>query len=368
MLQEIDIKEGLSFDSSLFDSIDRSISFDEYRDTLITLLQPILERRFSGNYQKQKILKYVDRLNFCCPVCGDSAHSNFKKRGNFILAGKFKNYFKCHNCNEFKRIDQFFKDFRVELNLGVINYISNNLVDFSHEQNQKYDLSIFLDVDNIERYAIDREDLKRCFGLVEVKESQIYGYLIDRLQYKSNKFLYNPKKDYLLVLNLTKTGRVLGTQRRMFKGDNKYLTYKLSKLYELMGNSGVVPEEIDSLSEIFNICLIGFNKSVTCFEGPLDSFLFSNAISNTGANKSIPFDIELKFFFDDDITGRKHTFEEINKGNSVFLWGKIKKEYGLPPRKKFDLNDLMIWMKQNNINVPNLDHYFSDDPLDAIDI
>jgi transcription elongation factor Elf1 len=369
MLNEITIKEDLNFNSVLFNSSDENqLSFSEYKERLIYYLTPILEKRFPNVPVKQQIKPYNDRLTFSCPVCGDSTHSNHKKRGNIILKGKFTNYFKCHNCGEFKRVDQFFKEFNVSLNLDIIDYISSNLNNFESYENSSYDMSMFLDVETIENYAIDREEFKKYFGLIEVKESSIWNWLVKRLQYKSEKFLYNPMKNYLLILNLTKGGKIIGAQRRLFKGENKYLTYRLSKLYELMKNESEVPEEIDAISQLFNICLINFNKPVILFEGPLDAFLLKNSICNCGANKGFPFDISIKYFYDDDNTGRKNSLEEINKGNEVFLWSKLKKDYEMPIREKWDLNDFLILCKQNQWNIPNFDKYFSGEPLDAIDI
>jgi len=370
MLNEINTKESLNFDSSLFSSSDENqLSSEDYKERLIFYLKPVLEKSFPNNFVKQQIKPYIDRLTFACPICKDSTHSNYKKRGNFILKGKFTNYFKCHNCNAFMRIDQFFNDFNVNLNLDIIDYISSNLNNFEHYENSTYDMSMFLEVENIEKYAIDREEFKKYFGLIEVKDNiQIWNWLTNRLQYKAEKFLYNTSKNYLLILNLTKGGKIIGAQRRLFTGENKYLTYKLSKLYELMKNENKIPEEIDAISQLFNICLINFAKPVILLEGPLDSFLIKNGAANCGANKSFPFDISIKYFYDDDKTGRENSLKEINKGNQVFLWSSLKKDYDMPIRKKYDLNDFLILCKQNKWVIPNFDKYFSHDPLDAIDI
>ena len=120
----------MGFDSSLHNSIDATLSPGEFRERLITLLQPILDQRFVGEYQKTKIQPHIDRITFACPYCGDSMKLSHAKRGNFILSGKFKGYFKCHNCGEFKQITNFFKDFKTELKLDAINYLSENLGDF----------------------------------------------------------------------------------------------------------------------------------------------------------------------------------------------------------------------------------------------
>lgn len=368
MSNNVNISKGLSFDSSL-SNFDAVVSPAEYRDRLVSLLQPILDARFSGNVGKQRIRPYKDRITFACPYCMDSMKSNHKKRGNFILSGKFANFFKCHNCDEFKRIDRFFDDFKISLDLNVINYISQNITDFAHETDSKYDISLFLDMGEIEKYAIDRNEFKAYFGLSEIKNSSVAPWLRRRLQFDESKFLYNETKKYLAVLNLTPSGKILGIQRRTFKGENKYLTYILSKLYELMKKDPkTVPDEMNAISQIFNICLINYTRPITLFEGPLDSFLFKNSIANGGIHKHFPFEISLRYWFDDDKDGRNKSIEKINNGESVFLWEKCLRDISAPPRKKWDLNDLCIFCKTNSIKLPNFELYFSNDPLDMIDL
>lgn len=368
MQSNVDIMKGLSFDSSL-SSIDATVSSEEYKERLVSLLQPILDARFPENFNKRKIRVYRDRISFACPYCGDSMKSNYKKRGNFILGGKYIHYFKCHNCGEAKRIDHFFQDYKHTLDLSMINYISKGLSDFSQESEFKYDMSLFLDMDMIDKYAIDRQEFLKSFGLTEVKESPVWSWLKNRVQYDDKKFMYNTRQNYVVVLNLTPSGKILGLQKRPFKGDSKYLTYKLSKLYELLKRDPKsVPDEIDMLSSIFNICLLNYSRPITLFEGPMDSFLFRNSIANTGVHKHFPIDIPLRYWFDDDKDGREESIKKLNEGGEVFLWTKIRTDFELPARKKWDLNDLMIWFRDNNIKPPNFNQYFSHDTLDIIDI
>jgi len=362
----------MGFDSSLFNSIDSQLTPSEFKERLENLLQPILNREFSEIPQKTKIDHHHDRLNFACPYCRDSMKNNHAKRGNFILTGKHRNFFKCHNCGEFKRIDFFFKDFNTILKLDAINYLMNNIGDFHSLSNTKYDMSSFLDMSNLDKYAIDRNELKTTFGLIEVKDSPVWVYLKNRLQFDESKFLYNPQKKYLLILNLTKTGKILGAQKRMFSGNNRFETYKLSKLYEFLKKPlDVTSEQLDylnTLSMIFNICLISYSKEITLFEGPMDAFLFKNSIANTGANKELPIDIPVRFFYDSDATGIKKSIEHIEKNEEVFLWNKFLLDIQAPPRKKWDLNDILIFIKQNNLSMPFFDKYFSNDSLDIIDL
>ena len=113
---------------------------------------------------------------------------------------------------------------------------------------------------------------------------------------------------------------------------------------------------------------MSYNIKLDVFEGPLDSFLFKNSIGNAGATKRFPLDIPVRYWYDDDDAGRKKSIEMINKNNQIFLWEKFKNDIGLPYRKKWDLNEVMIWLRKNNKGIPNFNMYFSDDPLDIIDL
>jgi len=370
MQENVNITTSLSFDSSLSNiNIDASVTPQEYKERLTSLLQPILDSNFPGNRGKTKIRPYRDRLSFACTYCGDSMKSDYKKRGNFILLGKHAHHFKCFNCGTFKRIDKFFEDYKINLDLNIVNYIASGIEDFSTYTSAKYDMSLFADMDSIDNYAIDRQEFSKYFGLIEVKDTFVWSWLKHRLQYDQSKFLYNAQKNYLVILNLTPAGKILGIQKRNFKGENKYLTYKLAHLYELMKKDNTkIPEEVDNISQIFNICLVNYSKSITLFEGPLDCFLFKNSIASTGIHKSFPIDIPLRFFNDDDKDGRDESIKKINEGHEVFLWTKLKTNYQMPVRKKWDLNDALIFFKEQNIKPPNFEEYFSKDELDMIDI
>ena len=358
-----------------FEELEKTISQEQFLDVLVTNFERIVKRRFPSDPIKQRIRIHKNkRITGSCPYCGDSMESSWKQRGNIILEGKHKYYYKCFNCGEFKRVDQFLQDFNSNLSLDVLNYISENKGNFT-SVGGKYDISLLLDVPTIEGYAIDRQELKDKFSLVEANESPVWSWLNNRLQFQAEKFLYSPGRNYLLVLNLTPSGKILGFQKRNFikrRGGSNYLTYGLPTIYQILGKTEEIPDTIDTLSQLFDICRLNFNRPITLFEGPLDAFLFPNAIANGGANKHFPIEIPLRYFYDDDETGRKNALKRISEGFSIFLWDKLKREYGLPPTppsgKKWDLNDFMIWLKNNKAIVPLWDTYFSDDPMDAIDL
>jgi len=356
---------NIDFSSNLMD-IDKSLSREEYVNRVVTLLKPILQKTFPNDFEKQQIKIHRDRINFACPICMDSMQSSHKKRGNIILTGKHSGFYKCFNCDVFLRADHFFKDFKIDLELDVINYISDNLGNFT-TPSRGYDISLLMDIETIEKYAIDRSKLKNNFNLIEVKESSIWPWLKKRLQYTTDKFLFNPSENYLLILNLTPSGKIIGSQKRLFKGFNKYLTFSASKLHELIDKEEV-PEEVDIISQIFGILQINLSLPIILLEGPFDSFLINNSIANAGANKQFNIELPVKYLYDKDKTGVKKSIEHINKGDDVFLWEKFLNNLDAPYRKKWDINDIFVWAKNNNKKIPNILNYFSKDPLDIIDI
>ncbi len=350
-----------------------SLSKSGYVNKIIDLVQIILNKNFTDR-NKQHIKIHRDRINFACPYCGDSMKNSNKKRGNIILEGKHSGFYKCFNCSMFTKVSKFFTDYKVNLDLDVVDYITDHLGDFKSSLTGKYDISLLLDVDLIEKYAIDRQELIEKLKLEEINDSSVRPWLRARLQFQEERFLYNKEKNYLLVLNLTPSNKILGFQKRGFNlksYESKYLTYKLSKIRQGFGKEPLnekIINELDSVSQLFNITLLNFNHPITLFEGAMDSFLFKNSISLSGANKSFPLDIPIRYWFDDDETGRKNSIKYIEEGNNVFLWERLKKDLGLPYRKKWDLNDVMILLKENNKLTPLFENYFSDDPLDSIDI
>ena len=363
-------KREMIIDSSL-SSFDESISPEEYKERLLHILPSILQRRFPEHYAKQRVRPYRDRINIACPYCGDSMKNPHAKRGNIILAGKFTNFYKCHNCDEFKRVDKFLKDFEVNLELDVVNYISENQGNFSTSSHSNYDITLLLDVDLIDQYAIDRQELISKFKLMEINESSVWSWLKSRLQFQQERFLYNQEQNYLAILNLTPTGKVIGFQKRWFNlkpGDSKYTTHTLSKIYEILGIQEEIPDEVDAVSQLFGIFQVNFNIPITLFEGPLDSFLFKNSVANAGASKTFPFAVPLRYWFDSDPKGTEKAIEYIEHGRPVFLWERLKRDYELPYRKKWDLNDVLIYFKEKGITFKGFDQYFSDDPFDILDI
>lgn len=363
-----------NFTVSEMDSSTQITSKEDFVREIVPKVQSILNRMFPNNPAKRRIRVYPNRISFAAPCCGDSARNNSKKRGNIILDGKFQNMYKCFNCGTFMSIPEFFKTYGEDLSLSEIDYISRNKVNFSTYQRaiNENTLSYIYDTDAIDELSIPREDFKNMLGLVEVDENPfIRNYLMNRRQYSKEKFLYSIRTNKLFVLNLTDKNNVFGIQVRSFNRDDgaKYKTYNCQKLHEIiLRDSVTVPDDINTLSMLFNICLVDCTSTVTIVEGPMDSFLLRNSVALCGAAKNMEFPFMARFLFDDDKAGREHAIEKIREGYEVFLWEKFKKDLGLGNQKKWDVNDVWIWCGNNGRQFPSIEGYFSDDELDLIEI
>jgi len=373
--------------NSIFDT--SSINIKEMSDTDFYTeaedkLHEILKHEFKEDVRKQQIKKTSSGLNFACPFCRDSVHDPKKKRGNFILKGKWAGTFKCFNCGKFMKISSFFNAFRVPLSLSALTYVSSHSADISLSQRNANEItSDVLDKESVIKYAVKRDVLKTYLGLLEIDKTDKkaypgYLYLINRCQFNFSNFLYDPNGKYIVILNLIGNDLVFGFQVRDITGKrkSKYKTMTLENIHKAILKDGVVvPETVNALSTVFNIFNIDVYRPVLVTEGPFDAFLLPNCIAMAGANKSIGIDLPFWYVFDSDKTGNEHAIEKLNAGYYVFMWEKLKSDLGLPyenpysKSSKWDINDVIIWRRDNNCTEKIYwSKYFSKDILDGLDI
>lgn len=360
------------FNTNIFDKQSIS-SLEEFINTIKPLIEDILKERFPNDKYRQSVkIHGNNRIGFACPFCGDSHIDATKKRGNIILSGGPHQYmYKCFNCDAYMSIDKLLTTYRKNTSLEIIDFINNNRNTNTFIKKDS-SMNLLFDLNLIDSVAIDVEYLKNKLELINVNKDNEGGiYLMNRCQYDFSRFLFDNVNKVLYILNLTPSGKVIGLQTKPLKKsfNAKYKTYKLSNIYELLLKEKMdIREDIDTLSMFFNILLVDYNNPVVVLEGPLDSFLLKNAIATCGAGKSIPLDLEFYYMYDSDTTGNKKSMEKLNNGGYIFLWDKFKKDIGLPNKSKWDFNDVIKYCKDNNIRIPYVMNYFSNDKFDIIDL
>jgi hypothetical protein len=343
------------------------------------LIQTVLDREFQGEPTKQKIYKAGNRLNFSCPYCGDSRDGR-KKRGNFYLNTLS---YKCYNggCGVFKDMYNILKDFKLmdKIDQDERNDILTVLQDRKEKKKTYYsdiDISLFFEED-IKKYVIPREDLMQKLNLKNVGGSKIEIYLTRRNQIPDEKFAWDPAKQRLYIFNLSREGNIIGLQFRNMQyggsSGSKYYTYKLSGIWEkLLGcNDEKFLEgckKIDPISTVFNIGKISFDETITIFEGPMDSFLWKNSVALCSVENRFPFEMEnIQFWYDWDGAGRSKSSELLVEGNHVFNWKKFLDDHQIPTNKKWDLNDLVNFLRNQGLKIKRFENYFTEEVLDLKD-
>ena len=377
---------------------------------ILNSIQNILNKNHS-EHEKKKILLYPndsnpDRVNFACPCCSDSSSNKNKKRGNLYSDLMYK----CFNCGAFmsftKLCDTFGEHLDMENRIKIYNYIDNN-VKFTTNDNSFVIKSLdkLIKIQDFMDYFNNRTNS----WLVDIKPVEYNSHVYQYLKYE--RLIPNFEKDiYQGTYRVVKDGKVkfstkvminlnmsddvlLGIQLRNLEKDKEKRFFKIiefDELYNYMHPNEPLDDieaiSYNKLSHFYNILNIDFEKPVTIFEGFLDSKFCDNAIGMCGLNSGkelLSFliesddDLQLRFFYDNDVPGIKITSELLEKGYPVFLWNKlfdkiIKKskdknnaKYRLSNIK--DLNELAKDAKCSDIyNKLKLDDYFSKDEFDKV--
>lgn len=349
--------------------------------------------------RKWKIKDFPDRLQFSCPICGDSLRSPGQKLRGVLY--KKNMHFVCFNesgCSRsfLKLLKTFNIDIDLQKKVDIYNYLDSNIHYSKNDDTfiaQKLDKLI--DIDQLVDFMNNNQKSQFSnFGPIK-KNSAIYQYLkFDRQItnfeniYEANYHVTSKWTEKVIVM-LNRSGKkVLGMQIRNIKpGDKRmFKIFNFEKLYNLLNPNDTL-DEIESisynkLSNFFNILNVDWDKPVTLFEGYLDSIFMKNSLAGIGINSTVDNfllsdDIDLRFFYDQDYIGVKTALEMLEKGHTVFLWQKLiddllKNKKDKHSAKKYllsikDLNKLV--QEINNIekfNKINFEKYFSNDIFDKI--
>lgn len=308
------------------------------------IVQRVINDNFSSQY-KRRIVEHSDRVNFCCPYCGDG-QSEHKKRGNIYYN---KLVYICFNCDKKTNFNRFSKDFNQPLDpdkkLEILNYLDSvitarDVVDDSFT-GAHFENLIPLEslVERTSREDSFIKDLKPAS-----KDEWIQNYLLSRgIHSELQKNIYAAK--YVLpggkwepvICFLNKRGsKILSMQIRNLKDGKKrmFKVYNFEFLYKFIHSVEEITE-IDSsdiltfnkLGYFFGILDVDFEEKITVFEGYLDSLFFPNSIGVIGVNTDMNFlennNLDIRYFFDNDKTGDFKTYQKIRGGFSCFLWRKL---------------------------------------------
>lgn len=307
------------------------------------IVSKVITKEFASK-ERRRIIDYHDRINFCCPYCGDSHRNERAKRGNIWFN---RLIYVCFNCDKKTSFDRFAKDFNEildpEKKMEIIEHLQSTITYKDYED----------DVFNAQlEDLIDMEDLENTINVKKItpiydfkpvdKKSGIYKYLINRgITEDKQKDIYQAKFqkgddqfEHIICLLNRRGNKVVGMQIRNLKGGRRrfFLIYNYETLlhwvkgedYEMDINKLTM---YNKLSYFFNILNVNFSDTITIFEGYLDSLFFPNSIGVVGVNTDVRFlednNLDIRYVYDNDNAGYKKTVEKIKKEYPVFLWNKL---------------------------------------------
>ena len=318
------------------------------------LIQNILNKEFS-NQQKRRIDEYADRLNMACPYCGDSSKSVHKKRGNLYFN---KLFYICFNCDKKTSFDKFAKDFNEAIDpqkkLEIIEYL-DSVVDYSDYDTDFNDFKVddLFDIKDLEE-LFNVKDTTPIFDFKPIDEkSGVFKYLIGRgIPKHLHKDIYQAKYskgdegfEHVIIFLNRRGDKVLGLQVRNLKEGRRrfFVIYNWESIYKWFNGDDA---ELDiqksviynKLSYFFNILNVNFENTITIFEGFLDSLFYPNSVGIVGVNTDLKFlennNLDLQYFFDNDIAGYNKSEEKLLEGGKIFLWKKLFED--IVSKKKSD--------------------------------
>jgi hypothetical protein len=362
-------------------------------------IQEILNHNHSDG-QKKYIREYPDRINFACPICGDSQKTPSKKRGNLYWKNMMYMCFNEDSCSRsfLKLMDTFDVEIELDKKINIYSYIDSNIAYSRADDNfvvQKLDKLV--DINKmVEFFNNDPDSDFESFGPVQ-KKSAAYQYLkydrrienfenIYEAKYKVNSRWIEP-----VIIILNKSGdKVLGMQLRNLKSGKKRLfkIYNFQKLYNIIHYDSPLDEieamSYNKLSNFYNILNVDWDKPVTVFEGYLDSIFYPNSIGAIGIKSTDDMgfllendeNLNIQFFFDQDNIGVRKSAQKLHEGYSVFLWQRLVEKLISNKKDKYqakkyalkikDLNKLVQEMKCEPYDKLRLWEYFSNDEFDSI--
>ena len=274
------------------------------------------------------------KLNFKCPVCGDSKKSKTKRRG-WVLFDNEKTTYYCFNCNLSNSFNRFLKDYYPNL---YTQYVKNKDVK-SILQMGKKDIKVVTKT----KESVDITDEFMAYSF------DIHDKNIDKkkmmLQYEALKFVIGKKipKEYINQMRVCYDGKYKNRLLIPYINNNTDEVY----CFQARTLNGKQPKyktnKPDNNTKIFNIYNVDPSKTVYVTEGPIDAFYFDNGIATSGI---VSYDTaqfrEIKnkfpkrtFVFDNDETGINMAIIYAEHGENVFCWGDI------------EVKDINEWMQIN---------------------
>lgn len=305
-----------------------------------------------------------NKFNFRCNICGDSKQSKKKKRG-WLLLYKGTWIFKCWNCPTPTMLaKQWLKIYFPEF---YSMYIKEILQTDGIKKPENVTKQIIFDVKE-KGIEVDQLQYFIPFSNVDFKSENFKIALkilqdrrIPKYVYKDWFFCFDNKfRDRIIIPIYDKDNKIIYWQgRTIFKNfEPKYMNCSVNK-------TKVILSQLEKVNK---------QKPILVFEGYIDSIFADNSINVLGYNfgKDVERELDkLQCYYVIDFETveetKKRILELLQKGKYIFNWKRFLKYNNIPFRKKWDFNDLYIYMNRDkNFTFEELKCWFTNNWFDKI--
>jgi hypothetical protein len=345
------------------------------REEILNFVETLLRKRFHDVPEKQKVEDDQNRkLNFACPICGDSEKKISKKRGNLYLdTGAYK----CFNdgCMAYMTLADFVARMSKEHGIMLPSFVLESEYKPVKQQRDDNQLIRFLTSDTGKLVTItdviNRFGLKRLDQVEDSSRALTYvkGRDLDLVEDFGDCLYSDSSDNKVFIFNFDRrSGKLLGFSMRSLNPDaeRKYIIKTYTDLANIFLQKDLPKQTIDDanfLNNYFNILNIDFSKPILLAEGQFDSLLLENCIATSGVSKakSIMSNLGakkgLRIIFDRDKAGKVQMMNFVKQGYSVFLWNKAigeLKQSSKSPQEFIqlnqikDINDLFSFLRKRN--------------------
>lgn len=299
-------------------------------------------------------LNNSSKYNFRCNICNDSKKSKTKKRG-WILKDRSPWMFFCFNCGHKQTAVSWLKEY---FPLQYKEYIKEIL---KPKSEQKKIVVKPVEEKKPKPNNEEREAVK-YFILIKKGTGELFDCAIELC--KKRMIPEEIWEKWFVAIDGKYRNRLIIP---FYDDKGKCYNYQARSLIK-----GLEPKYISRVgnhNSIYHYYTVDRNKPVPVLEGMIDSDFVENSIAMTGLkmdDKRLD-DFPKKYYLlDDDEEGRKRSIKLLKNGEYVFCWDKFRKDNNLPKRSKWDINEVIIYMKRDKFTFDELKPYFTNSTYDEV--
>lgn len=312
-------------------------------------IRNVLQTRFSS------FIEQSNCYNFRCNVCGDSEKSKTKRRG-YILKNKIPWVYYCHNCSYQTTVHKWMKEyFPLEFRNYMDDILRLNNSDTTRDNEKRV-------VDIKPPQKIDMQKHTRYF--VSIKDKRSNDICQHAIAFCENRRIPESVwcKWYVATGGKYKNRIIIP----FYNKKNQIYNFQARSIFDYIIPKYLTMEGVKN--NIYNYYTVDKTKPVIILEGPIDSLFIKNSIAISGLRKMNKLDIfPYKYFlFDSDKDAKKKSLELLKNGEYVFIWSRFLKDFNLPERSKWDMNDVCIYLNQSSFTFSRLEKYFTNSIFDEI--